>query len=83
MTGTEFGSPEQIFLLRASQRELGRTIDRTFAQTHSVVEGNLFRIVRSESVLETVRSAWHEPRRVVWPKVKRRVKAALVRLGLE
>jgi hypothetical protein len=69
--------------LRASERELGRTVDRAFVRTHSVVEGNLFRISRSESLLDTVRSAWREPRRVVWPKVKRRVKAALSRLGLE
>jgi SAM-dependent methyltransferase/uncharacterized protein YbaR (Trm112 family) len=83
VAGTQMGRPEQIFLLRASEQELGRTVDRVFVQTHSAVEGNLFRISRSESLLDTVRSAWREPRRVVWPRVKRRVKAALARLGLE
>ncbi len=77
------GKPEQIFLLRASERELGRTIDRVFVQTHSTVEGNLFRVSRSESLLDTVTATWREPRRVVWPKLKRHVKAALIRLGLE
>jgi len=81
--GTNMSSPEQIFLVRASQRELGRVLDRTFVQTHSTVEGNLFRMGRHESLLETARAAWREPRRVMWPKVKRRVKSALVRLGLE
>jgi SAM-dependent methyltransferase len=83
VAGTPLRTPEQLFLLRASQQELGKTLDRVFVRTHSVVEGNLFRIVRSETILETVTTAWRNPRRVVWPRVKRRVKAALVMLGLE
>lgn len=83
VAGTEMGRPEQIFLLRASEQELGRTMDRVFVHTHSAVEGNLFRISRSESLLDTAKAAWREPRRVVWPKLKRHLKAALVRLGLE
>ncbi len=83
VAGTQMGRPEQIFLLRASERELGRTIDRVFVRTHSAVEGNLFRISRKENAGDTVRTALREPRRVMWPKVKRRVKAALARLGLE
>jgi SAM-dependent methyltransferase/uncharacterized protein YbaR (Trm112 family) len=83
VAGTEMGKPEQIFLLRASDREVGRTIDHAFVHTHSAVEGNLFRISKTESLLETVSAAWREPRRVVWPKLKRYAKTALVRLGLE
>lgn len=83
VAGTQMAAPEQIFLLRSSERDLGASIDRRFVQTHSAVEGNLFRITRSESVLDSLKTAWREPRRVVWPKVKRQVKAALVRLGLE
>jgi SAM-dependent methyltransferase len=83
VTNTQMRVPEQIFLLRASERDFGRPIDRAFAQTHSAVEANLFRIVRSERMLDSLKTAWREPRRVMWPKVKRRVKAALVRLGLE
>lgn len=75
--------PEQIFLLRAAEQELGRVLDPAFVRTHSAVEGNLFRIRRTEGVLASVVAAAREPRRIVWPKVKRRVKAALVRLGLE
>jgi SAM-dependent methyltransferase/uncharacterized protein YbaR (Trm112 family) len=83
VAGTALGAPEQVFLLRADHREIGKTLDRVFVHTHSVVEGNLFRIARKENLLDTVTAAWRNPRRVVWPRVKRRVKAALVRLGLE
>jgi SAM-dependent methyltransferase/uncharacterized protein YbaR (Trm112 family) len=81
--GTLMGSPEQQFLLRAAEHELGRSLDRAFVRSHSVVEGNLFRIRRRETVREAAAAAWREPRRVVWPRVKRRLKAALLRLGLE
>lgn len=83
VAGTSLGRPEQVFLIRATDREIGRTLDRVFVQTHSAVEGNLFRIPRNESLLHAAAAAWQQPRRVVWPKVKRRVKAALVRLGLD
>ena len=75
--------PEQIFLMRAAEQELGRVLDPAFVRTHSAVEGNLFSIRRTEGVLASVVAAAREPRRIVWPKVKRRVKAALVRLGLD
>jgi SAM-dependent methyltransferase len=83
VAGTPMGRPEQIFLFRADERELGARLDRVFVRTHSAVEGNLFRIRRSDGALASILAAAREPRRVVWPKVKRRVKAALVRLGLE
>lgn len=83
VAGTLLGDPEQLFLLRATQHELGRTLDRTFARTHSMLEGNLFRIQRRDSILEAAAAAWREPRRMVWPQVKRRLKSAFVRLGLE
>jgi SAM-dependent methyltransferase len=81
--GTDMGAAEQIFLVRASQLDLGRTVDRAFVKTRSAIEGNLFRLTRRAGAREAVRSAWHDPRRVVWPKMKRRMKAALIRLGLE
>jgi ubiquinone/menaquinone biosynthesis C-methylase UbiE/uncharacterized protein YbaR (Trm112 family) len=83
VAGTRMGKPEQLFVLRASDREIGRTMNRGFIQTHSVVEGNLFRIVRSQPLLDAVKDVWRDPRRVLWPRVKRRLKAALVRFGLE
>lgn len=83
VAGTDMGKPEQIFLLRASDAEVGSTIDRTFLRTHSVVEGNLFRIHRHQGMIDTVKMAWRNPRRIVWPKVKRHLKGALARLGLE
>ena len=67
VAGTQLGQPEQIFLLRASDRELGSTSSiAAFVRTHSVVEGNLFRISRSESVLDTlkIRLAKSSSRRV-------------------
>ena len=61
VAGTPLGRPEQVFLLRADHREIGKTLDRVFVQTHSAVEGNLFRIARKESLLETVPTAWQKP----------------------
>jgi SAM-dependent methyltransferase/uncharacterized protein YbaR (Trm112 family) len=83
VAGTSLGRPEQIFVLRAADRELGRRLDRVFVKTHSALEGNLFRISRQVGLREAAVAAWREPRRVVWPKVKRRVKTALLRLGLD
>jgi len=83
VAGTPLGEPEQVFVLRASHRELGRKLDRVFVKTHSALEGNLFRLSRPVALRDAVVAAWREPRRVVWPKVKRRVKTALVRLGLD
>ena len=83
VAGTAMGRPEQIFLLRASDRQFGATLGPGFARTHSAVEGNLFRMQKSDGMVASLLAATREPRRVVWPKVKRRVKAAMVRLGLD
>jgi hypothetical protein len=81
--GTALRRPEQTFLLRASAGELGVALDEGFVRTHSAVEGNLFRMHKSDGAVATLAAAARDPRRVVWPKVKRRVKATLARLGLE
>jgi SAM-dependent methyltransferase/uncharacterized protein YbaR (Trm112 family) len=81
--GTGLRRPEQIFLFRASNGELGAPLDAAFIRTHSAVEGNLFRMQKSDGAVASIVAAAREPRRVVWPKVKRRVKATLARLGLE
>jgi hypothetical protein len=81
--GTALRRPEQIFLLRASDGELGGPLDSRFVRTHSAVEGNLFRMHKSDGPIASIAAAAREPRRVVWPKVKRRVKATLAKLGLE
>jgi SAM-dependent methyltransferase/uncharacterized protein YbaR (Trm112 family) len=83
VAGTPLGGPEQVFVLRVPHRELGRRLDRFFVRTHSALEGNLFRISRPVGLRDAVAAAWREPRRTVWPKVKRRLKTALVRLGLD
>ena len=43
---TTFGRPEQVFLLRVVQAELGVTLDDAFAKQHSAFEGNLFKLVK-------------------------------------
>ncbi len=44
--GTSFGPPEQMFLLRVAQAELGATLDNTFFRQHSAFDGNLFKLVK-------------------------------------
>ncbi len=44
--GTAFGAPEQMFVLRVAQAELGATLDDAFFKQHSTVEGNLFKLVK-------------------------------------
>jgi SAM-dependent methyltransferase/uncharacterized protein YbaR (Trm112 family) len=83
ISGTPMTRPEQVFVVRASDRELGATFDQTFARTHSTLEGNLFRVWKSDGAVAAVRAAVREPRQVIWPRVKRRLKTAMVRLGLE
>jgi uncharacterized protein YbaR (Trm112 family)/SAM-dependent methyltransferase len=44
--GTSFGAPEQLFMLRVAQAELGAALDEAFFKRHSAFEGNLFRLVK-------------------------------------
>jgi uncharacterized protein YbaR (Trm112 family)/SAM-dependent methyltransferase len=44
--GTTFGAPEQVFLLRVAQAELGAALDEAFFKHHSAVEGNVFKLVK-------------------------------------
>jgi hypothetical protein len=44
--GTSFGPPEQLFLLRVAQAELGATLDNAFFKQHSAFDGNLFKLVK-------------------------------------
>lgn len=48
--GTTFGV-EQLFLVRLSANEVGRLVDPAFVTTHSVVEGNLFRLVKGHRAI--------------------------------
>jgi uncharacterized protein YbaR (Trm112 family)/2-polyprenyl-3-methyl-5-hydroxy-6-metoxy-1,4-benzoquinol methylase len=55
-TGTTF-SVEQLFLVRFGTSKLGELVDAAFVNMHSVVEGNLFRLVkghRATAPVETV-----------------------------
>jgi SAM-dependent methyltransferase len=42
--GTAFGDLGQVYVIRASQDELGREIDPGFFKRHSAFDGNLFRL---------------------------------------
>jgi uncharacterized protein YbaR (Trm112 family)/SAM-dependent methyltransferase len=44
--GTAFGAPEQMFVLRVAQDELGAGLDDAFLKQHSALEGNLFKLVK-------------------------------------
>lgn len=79
--GTELGSPEQVFVLRTNSDDVDRPLDTVFVRTHSVFEGNLFRLVRGGSAAAHRQIA--VPRRRIWPGIKRRIKAALIRIGLD
>lgn len=80
--GTSLGSPEQVFLVRTTSDELDRRLDTSFVQTHAMNEGNLFRLVKGGAVAahREIRVPRH---RRVWPGIKRRIKSALVRVGLD
>jgi SAM-dependent methyltransferase/uncharacterized protein YbaR (Trm112 family) len=81
--GTAMSRPEQIFVVRTSESELGAKLDSVFVRTHSAVEGNIFRMRKSDGVVAEVSAALKDPRQIIWPKVKQRLKTAMVRLGLE
>ncbi len=79
--GTSLGSIEQIFLTRATAADLGGHVDRAFLKGRSVVEGNLFKLTKGGVAAGVARIG--APRRRVWPVVKRHIKAALLRVGLD
>jgi hypothetical protein len=78
--GTALGAAAQEYVLRARGSDLHRPIDLPFINTNAVVTNNLFTLVKGGAG-----SVPHAPatRRRVWPKVKRRIKAALLRIGLD
>ena len=73
--GTSFGPPEQLFLLRVAQAELGATLDRAFLRQHSAFDGNLFKLVKGAPPRPPAASSVN---RLV-DGVKRRVKRQLQR----
>lgn len=48
--GTALRTVEQIFLLRTTPRDRGRVLTRSFIKSHSIVEGNLFRLIKDRQV---------------------------------
>lgn len=51
--GTALRSVEQMFLLRTTARDRGRVLTRSFMKSHSIVEGNLFRLMKDRPGDET------------------------------
>ena len=78
--GTALGAAGQEYVLRARGSDLHRPLDLPFLHANAVVTNNLFTLVKGGA-----RSVSHAPavRRRVWPIVKRRIKAALLRIGLD
>ena len=81
--GTAFGSPEQVYFTGARGSDLGRQYDASFAKTHNWVDGNLFRLAKGATVADYLTGRAGPPKRWLWPKIKRRLKAAAVRMGLD
>lgn len=78
--GTGLGAAEQHFVVRARGAELHRPLDPAFVQANAVVTNNLFTLVKGGAA-----GGVHGrvTRRRVWPKVKRRIKGALLKVGLD
>jgi SAM-dependent methyltransferase len=78
--GTALGATEQNYVVRARGTELHRTLDLPFIRANAIVTTNLFTLVKGGA-----QGAGTAPaaRRRVWPRVKRRIKAALLRIGLD
>lgn len=79
--GTGLGAAEQHFVVRARGAELHRPLDPAFVHASAVVTNNLFTLVKGGAPGGAPRAA--AARRRVWPKVKRRLKAALLKVGLD
>lgn len=78
--GTSLGSAEQNYVVRARGAELHRTLDLPFIRANAIVTTNLFTLVKGGAPGAGTAPA---ARRRVWPRVKRRIKAALLRIGLD
>ena len=78
--GTSLGAVEQHYVVRARGAELHRPLDLPFVHANAVVTNNLFTLLKGGASNAAGAPA---ARRRVWPTVKRRIKAALLRIGLD
>lgn len=78
--GTALGAAEQAYVVRALGSALNRPLDLSFIRANAIVTTNLFTLSKGGPQTTATASA---ARRRVWPKVKRRIKAALLRIGLD
>lgn len=78
--GTSLGSAEQHYVVHARSAELHRVLDPAFVHANAVVTNNLFTLVKGGA---PGTAGAPVARRRVWPKIKRRIKAALLRIGLD
>lgn len=78
--GTALGAAEQHYVVRARGAELHRPLDPAFVHANAVVTNNLFTLFKGGAA-----GAAGAPvaRRRIWPKIKRRIKTALLRIGLD
>ena len=78
--GTGLGAAEQHYVVRARGADLHRPLDLAFVHANAAVTNNLFTLVKGGAPGATGAPV---SRRRVWPKIKRRIKAALLRVGLD
>lgn len=79
--GTRLNRIEQVFITKVTAADAGATLTVPFLRGRSIVEGHLFTLTRGGAL--SVLSSVTAPRRRIWPVVKRRIKAALVRMRLD
>ncbi len=77
---TSLGLPEQHYVVHARGAELHRVLDRAFVHANAVVTNNLFTLFKGGTP-GTAKAP--VARRRAWPKIKLRIKAALLRIGLD
>ena len=78
--GTALGAAEQAYVVRARSSDINRPLDVSFVQANGVVTNNLFTLTKGGAAGAGTAPA---RRRRVWPRVKRRIKSALLRIGLD
>ena len=67
--------------MKTRPADFGERLHRQLVRTSSIVDSNLFKLVKGTGSLETGPKKSLKQR--VWPKVKQRIKKGLVRMGLD
>jgi SAM-dependent methyltransferase/uncharacterized protein YbaR (Trm112 family) len=79
--GTRLTRIDQIFLAKLTTADIRIRMHLDVLRARTVTEGHVFRLARGDAA--STLSSLSEPRRRIWPVVKRYIKAALLRVGLD